>query len=223
MQLLLDTYEKAGMLHHAYLIEGSTEKTLSDVTTFLEQRIQFTCQANPDYHYSKVTTFSISDARTLTDRANRKPLGKHKIFVIVFESITHEAQNALLKLFEEPSRGVHFFLLTRTAETLFSTLRSRLFVISKKEVSTIDEKTTSSFLKKSKADRLKFLKKMIEEKDKQDAIRFVDGLEQALCDDVVANAHALQEIEQLKRYLHDRSPSAKMILEHIALTIPSPR
>lgn len=41
------------------------------------------------------------------------------------ETLTTQAQNALLKLFEEPPRGVFFLLLTETPTALLPTVRSR--------------------------------------------------------------------------------------------------
>ncbi len=49
-----------------------------------------------------------------------------KIYIISdADKMTSQAQNALLKLFEEPPKGVYFFLLCSTAAELLPTVRSR--------------------------------------------------------------------------------------------------
>jgi DNA polymerase III subunit delta' len=59
-----------------------------------------------------------------------KPVsGDRKIFIIKAFSITHEAQNSLLKTLEDPVPGTGFILLIPCADRLLPTLRSRFFVI----------------------------------------------------------------------------------------------
>ena len=74
----------------------------------------------------------------------------------------------------------YFFLLTQTAETLLPTLKSRLLIVRGDTAKIFDERTIKSFLKKSKKDRLDDLKEIIESKDKEEAICFLRGLEEAL-------------------------------------------
>ena len=66
----------------------------------------------------------------MKDRQQKKSLdGGKKIFVISTNSITREAQNSLLKIFEEPTEGTHFFLILSSSRILIPTLKSRLHVI----------------------------------------------------------------------------------------------
>ena len=59
-------------------------------------------------------------------------IGK-KIFIIETGFFTREAQNSLLKVFEEePTEGTHFFVFTPSAETLLPTLRSRMVILHQK-------------------------------------------------------------------------------------------
>lgn len=53
-----------------------------------------------------------------------------RVFIIRgAQLMTTEAQNALLKIFEEPPKGVYFFLLTENASALLPTVRSRAPVL----------------------------------------------------------------------------------------------
>ena len=49
-----------------------------------------------------------------------------KFFIIQTDFFNEAAQQALLKIFEEPASDVHFFILTSRASALLDTLASRL-------------------------------------------------------------------------------------------------
>lgn len=70
---------------------------------------------------------SIHVARKFGNEAMRKPLvGPRKVMVIVqADRMNDEAQNALLKTFEEPVPGLSIFLLCDNADELRPTIRSR--------------------------------------------------------------------------------------------------
>ena len=70
---------------------------------------------------------SIGVARRFGDEAMRKPLaGPRKVMMIVqADRMNDEAQNALLKTFEEPVAGLSIFLLCDNADELKATIRSR--------------------------------------------------------------------------------------------------
>jgi len=156
---------------------------------------------------------------------HKKAFSDRKIFVISFQSITHEAQNALLKLFEEPTNNTHFFLVTATADIMLPTLASRLFIISCDKKLPKNTHLVEQFLTSTKAERLKYLKGIIDSKDKKNAILFLNALEVALYikKDLAKNSeivYALKEIAGSRAYLYGRSPSVKMLLEHVALSTP---
>jgi DNA polymerase III gamma/tau subunit len=68
----------------------------------------------------------IDVARKFSREATKKPLGARKVMIIVqAERMTDDAQNALLKTFEEPARGLTIILLADNPSKLFSTVRSR--------------------------------------------------------------------------------------------------
>ena len=100
------------MQHHAYYIEGR----MSLFGAYKKRLYPFWAK--------EFERFGIDEARALIQLASLKNVGK-TIFFIAAASITHEAQQALLKLFEEPQQGTTFvFLVSHGA--LIATLRSRM-------------------------------------------------------------------------------------------------
>jgi hypothetical protein len=149
-----------------------------------------------------------------------------KFLIIVTRSFTHEAQNALLKVFEEPASDTHFVVIMPDASVLLPTLRSRLhFIQNKKQETRNFEQNAGKFLRGDVVLRMSMIKKMVEDKDKAAAERFVGDLERALYEKFSQArssqlAAALAEIERYRNYLSGRAPSVKMILEHLALALP---
>ncbi len=220
---LLKTQLNKENLHHAYLLDGAFPAVLAELEEFLEGELGFAVKANPDFWLGEFETFGIDDGRKIKEMQSRTASsGDKKIFIISANFITREAQNALLKMFEEPTAGTHFFIITTNTNQILPTLKSRLQILSASR-SSLDAKADASrldlearFLKVSKAKRLEFLKSTIEEKDKQKAIEFLNGLEQELAKDVKKYSFALEEIQKARGYLSDRGSSVKMLLEHIA-------
>lgn len=219
-------YKTRGELHHACLVEGNKGDVVPALTEFFEKELAFRTKGNPDFHLYEYNSFGIDDGRRLQELAVQKPLQKYKIFVTVFNTMTREAQNALLKLFEEPTKGTHFFLITPQTQTLLPTLTSRLFVISREEKNAADTKEAETFLAMPKAERLAALKQLIEEKDKASALQFLYAVESLLYSELQNSsgkkeiADALTEVMRAREYLFDRSSSLKLLLEHVALTVP---
>jgi len=229
---LLDIYKKSGALHHAYAIQGDKENVMPDLLKFLAEDFGVGIKNNPDFSYQEFETFTIDDGRDLQDRHNRRAIGDKKIFIIVTRFITTEAQNALLKLFEEPTGNTHLFLVMPNTQVLLPTLRSRLVILNYKDDGrdqSASEKDATQLAKKflvaKPAERIALLKNLIEEKDKAKAIDFVTALEHALAPELTLHAKttniakSLEEILTAKKYLHDRAPSIKLLLEHLSLTI----
>ncbi len=221
----LEKYLEAQNLAHVYCIEGGGENIHERVLRALSLR-GIRAVGNPDlqlFHYK--SGFGIEDARSLKSSAYQRPMvGNEKFFVLVFGTITHEAQNALLKLFEEPTAGTHFFLVVPTNSIFLPTVLSRLFLISlKREAREMNR--AEAFVKASPRERLELIGDIVVSKDKVAAIDFLNELEVYLYESDLFRAgdekrrKALSDIENARGYLMDRAPSVKMLLEHIALAI----
>lgn len=113
--------------HHAYYLIGS-EPLHIEVLLHLEQSHSIRQQANPDFYNRAYETFVIDDAREVKTFHGMRPVtevGK-KIFVLRMNGITVEAQNALLKLLEEPAEYAHFFIIIPSVHLLLPTVKSRM-------------------------------------------------------------------------------------------------
>lgn len=207
-------------LHHAYFIEGEKEPVLADIESFLEKAFKIVRQGHPDIHYAEHESFGIDESRSLQDMQSMKPVsGDKKIFIVVLRSITSEAQNSLLKVFEEPTPGTHFFIISSSQRILLPTLRSRVVVVSHASAKNQSfESEAKKFTSISPRERLSYVIGMIEEKDKASAEGFLNALVAELHKKKMKEkAREIKEILSLSKYLKDRSPSLKLILERVAL------
>ena len=218
--------------HHAYCIIGSTtEKT--ELVSILEKKHKIAARGNPDFFDRVFENFTIDDARSVKAQAETRPIhesGK-KIFILTMNSITAEAQNALLKLLEEPPEYAHIFLILPSAHLLLPTVKSRLSILgggkdvdqSGYTISGISE--ARDFLALAPAKRLDFIKKFMEEitkekRTKQDAVNLLNSIQEAIhAKGLKGNIAALEAIETSRKYMNDRSPSLKMLLEYVALSV----
>ena len=214
--------------HHAYFLQSAAD-TFSELTDYFNKELNILHRQNPDFFYEKYGVLGVDESRKIKDNHLSKSFveGGKRIFVIECSGMTHEAQNSLLKIFEEPHEDSHFFLLMPTAEVLLPTLRSRLYIIKSEEVSHGDGvmATAEKFLKLSKKDRVAFaedLAKRIsdEEATKSDAQEFLAALEHVLYQKgVEKNTRGLKAVLKARDYLNDRSPSIKQLLGYVALSV----
>jgi len=203
-------------LHHAYLILGDKSDTEEFIGS-LFSGLNITSVANPDVIYWKEDKFGIDESRDLKARAESKAFGEKKIFIIASTSITPEAQNALLKLFEEPAPNTHFFILAKRNQ-LLPTLLSRLVTIDLQSKNKIS-KEAKEFLGSDIPQRLRFIKSKIEDED----FILSDFLEE-LIESIRKKDHVAKEIKDifnLSRFASDPAKNTRMILEHLALTLPN--
>ncbi len=234
MENLIDVYTRTKNLHHAYVLEGESGEVHKALVVFLNSNVQYKTQSNPDFVHISYESFGIDDGRLLKDMQSRKSFEENgrKIFVISLNFITHEAQNSLLKILEEPTKNTHFFIIVPSVDILLPTVLSRVMVIShlsknNDSFSKNDTQKTlvTKFISASKASRLSMFEKIIEEKDKIGAINFLNNLEFVLYTKWNKNLDkekifALKQVAQIREYLYDRAPSVKMLMEHIALITP---
>lgn len=235
-------------LHHAYLIEGKKEVNLPLVLEILSD-IGIKTTNNPDYYYFDFDSFKIKDGELLKSLTSNKSFGgdndTKKIFVISANAFLTEAQNSLLKVFEEPIENTHFFVLTPSVSVFLPTLLSRFYVIREDIDEQSIDKEVVDFLKSSKFQRIEFLKVLLkgsnndEEDDdmsereevvidspKSKALKFLDGLELALHKKFNLNKDSqniktiFEQIFKVRKYLRQPGSSAKSLMESVALSIP---
>lgn len=151
----------------------------------------------------------------MNEQAITKAFVKKKVFLIAPEKITIEAQNALLKTFEEPIADTHFFLVVRDEHVVIPTLRSRLHLV-RLEAEAGELKEAQKFLKLSVKDRLAFVKRFVDKELNLSA--FLDELLLELRgrDDSLS---ALEQVYKMRLVSDDRGTSPRMILEHLSLVL----
>ena len=239
MDSLFENYKRTGYLHHAHLIQGTHEDVMPALTHLLEKHMGVHAHNNPDVTFLSLRTFGIDESRNLSEMQTRASFSSskresdiaRKFFIVGTDSITREAQTALLKTFEEPTAGTHFFFVVPRADTILATLKSRVvffdaqdFSEKKKEEGAIAEK----FLQSTRSERFAMIKKITETKKdvpiNREMVRIIlDHLERILYTRLAGKKDTtsiFHEIYQAKNYLADRGSSPKMLLEHLAIVVP---
>jgi len=214
--------------HHAYCIEADRPQAFDFLEKEVYPAFDLKTKGNPDYWFYECDTFSIDESRALRARAAVTSFGGgKKVFVLAANFITHEAQNSLLKLFEEPTPDTHFFLLIPSSRVLAPTLRSRFEIIRVKRVEA-DEEDAYDFLEASLPKRLsktaKMAKSVSDEKiSRAEVISFLDRVESVLSRQKSKNYDSMRGLIEARRSLSGRAPAVKMILETLAIALPITR
>lgn len=221
------------MYQQAYAIEAEAEVGIIIARAKLERECGPLPKNHPDIVVLRYNLFSVEDARRVGEIALRTPVEREAMTVIIAASRAyHEAQNALLKLFEEPPLGMRLFLVLPTLGGLLPTLRSRLQII-KNDSSAAKPftDTVQDFLNATKAKRSILIKKLINGKDDDErrtgrdkAIAILDGVEMVAYaawhrSGSEYAAALLADSALLRGYLHDRNAPIRMILEHLSIAM----
>ncbi|MFA6353548.1 MAG: hypothetical protein WCW93_01295 [Candidatus Paceibacterota bacterium] len=188
-------------LHHAYLIEGERSVIVKEIEEFLKS-LGVSTIGNPDFIHIQLDSFKIEDARNLKSYANQKSFSlEKKIFIISANNFLLEAQNSLLKIFEEPIENTHFFLIVPDVNSLLKTLVSRFYLIStKQDIGEVKE--VEKFITMPLKNRIDFIKELLTTEDEEDeegneiivlnstrskALRFLNALESVLYSKFIKN------------------------------------
>ena len=213
--------------HHAYFIHFF-KNAFSHLKDFLKNKFDISYKQNPDFYYEKFEILGIDESRKIKENHLSKSFkeGNKKVFIIECSGITHEAQNSLLKIFEEPNEDNLFFLIMPSIEILLPTLRSRMSIIKHNEENdNYSEEEIKKFFKLSKTEQMDYVdelaKKINNEKAvKRDAQDFLNALESYIYKkEGLKNTKTLKAILKAKDYMNDRSPSIKQLLEYAVLNI----
>src|SRR6185369_3485185 len=222
------------MQHHAFVIEAEAEKGIHIAQEWAKKELGMTIEQNPDIAVLRHGLFSVADARKVAEVVAGAPFaGEHKVVIIAASRAYHEAQNALLKVFEEPAPGTYLFLVLPTLGGLLPTLRSRTQALDSSlnvgpRRSHMPEEV-EEFLKATKERRSALIAKLTSGKDeearrahREEAIALVNGIEAvayAKKERSVPITALLSDIAALRGTLYDRSAPVKMILEHLSLVL----
>ncbi len=236
---------------HAYVVAGNVEENIQKALGFGERELGFALERNSDVVVLRFGLFSVEDARKLIDSAYRSAIGNNgKVIIVSMTRVFHEAQNALLKLLEEPPEGVTLILCIPSAGILLPTLHSRILSLPQpqKIVSEVEEETcvdtddVQEFLHATMAERDKIIVKLLDrtksDKDevkqvaRNNAIELIERLLHVSYRSGTTNKGTMstERQQELRDFeddlsaflpiLHERSAPLKLIFEHILLVIP---
>jgi hypothetical protein len=222
-------------LHHAYLIEGVREVVVPEIVAFVES-LGVATIGNPDFSYISFDSVKVDEARNLKSQGSEKPfsIGK-KVFIISANSLVLEAQNTLLKMFEEPIENTHFFLVVPDTNMLLKTLVSRFYVI--RSAGDIPLAEAERFIKMPLQKRIDFIKELLVEPEddlpaqagevilidsaRPKAIKFLNAIEAVLHKKLLnVPASCFTQIFKIREFLRMPGSSTKNLMESVALTIP---
>ena len=232
----------------SYFVLGEIEEGIESALAYIESELGLSTIGNPDVMTLRHGLLSVDDARRLRSLAElSSTIGSQKVLIISAARLFHEAQNALLKLFEEPPEGTLLILILPSEGMLLPTLRSRLLPLpftnkrdTKKGVrKEISKKEAQEFIDATSAEREKMLTKLLDRTkvDKDDekqaarlsAIHLVEGLMEFAYgkwqSDVAGKKKEelklfLEDLNTFLPILHERSAPLKLIFEHLLIVMP---
>lgn len=176
-----------------------------------------------DILYVRAESLGIDEVRELKYQSVQRPLErKMRNFFVCAQTITIQAQNAFLKLLEDPPETVRFYLVLPSIDFLLDTVLSRVQVV----VRDVNHKQTGDlaqeFLSSNYAERIKVVDKKIKEKDKKWFTLLLNNLEIiSIKNKEIKNI--LSEIFFIRKYQKINGSSQKMLFEHLAVSLPTIR
>lgn len=220
-------------LYHSYIVEGDPDVILLSLLDFLESRIDVGIH-NPDILSQNYESFSIADSYEIKEWHSKRGITDNKrICIIGAKFINREAEQALLKMIEEPQSGTHFFIVVPNASILLDTLRSRTHIIKVEPDESEFSTKAQEFIKAPIAKRIEIVAQLLDDNKDNDtsgklrfeATELINELEKNMFQKFKKDKNdiniqfVLNELSSSRMYLGTPGASVKMILEHIALVL----
>lgn len=196
--------------HHASLLKVNTPRSFVSADDFSGAQ-----------HTISIEKFGIDEVRELMQIAYQRPIkGKQQLLIIQTDFITFEAQNALLKVLEDPPLSTNFLFVVPWDLVIIPTLYSRFQEVSDDSDAILTEANNELdvLLSQSYKERIAAIELRLRNNDTawQRAIKV--GLLQYL---LTEKPYFVQpNLEYCVRTLLTRGASNKMLLEQIALLLP---
>lgn len=205
------------MNHHACLLRQIKRDIGAALT-------QYSPDVDTEVVTLEYTILTISDVRALIATASRRPVALKSILLVVcFETIHSEAEQALLKILEEPPLTTKFLLLVPNSYRPLPTISSRVYELPSKEVLVVsDTSTFTMFMECSYKDRLELIASHCGEKKN---LVWQSQMKVGLAEYVskISSMIPLPSLiicTMILGQLDSRGSSTKMLLEELALTLP---
>lgn len=208
--------------HHAVLLVSNERETVGGA---LFEELQMVSIAHRFFNHK---ILDIDMARNIISWA-QTPYNEEKIALISFNTIGLEAQNALLKMLEEPRAGVRFILLTSNKKNIIDTVLSRVLTVEKNQVVEM-LREAENFISTRHDLRMKipYVVEILsrvekinnkERKDKEMLRIFILNLVSVL-NNMNAEQKYVHETIEVASYVADSSSSGKALLEYLSLLLP---
>lgn len=196
--------------HHAVLVFGDESEVLLQLQNQLG--VDFTTTADADIVYARHETLGIDEARALALRAQQKPIARPELRLIsVADAITPEAQNALLKLTEDPPLRARFVFVVPPSFPIISTFRSRCI-----EYRVALPTASVDFFQGTIGETLERVVRMSKEGDGKAMEGLLTAAERELHEDLKSSPYA-DAVIRARMYIEARGASAKMLLEDVVI------
>ncbi len=224
-------------LHHAYLVSGDAAD-LEQLQQSLALLFDIDFASCPDVFVREFGTMLVGDAREVVDFASKSALvaGGCKIICISASSINLNAQNALLKTLEEPTKDTYIFIITPSIGTLLPTILSRCMQMefaTSPSVSLTTSEEVEAFVKAKVPERLKVVERLVKKNkdkkiDKARILALLSGLEVYLHTNKPASVQSdaldkwkmsVRAVLSAREYVNDKGAMSKMLMESVALVI----
>ncbi len=151
------------LYHQPRLLIGQREN--QQILQILDQ-LKINLDLNsPDFiRITPVKEFSIKDSRLIIKKSSLSPLfSKNKVILVDnFTNPSHQAQNSLLKILEEPPLSTLIILLSETKNNILPTILSRVITIDfhTQPIQKTDQIIIESFINQITSDKLKLGEKL---------------------------------------------------------------
>ena len=211
---------------HVYLEEFCRNHNISKFDMSVVQK---------DENSKNLQSLGIEDVKRMQKQLFLKPMNSQEKVVVLDDAhlLTVEAQNALLKVLEEPPARTYIFLSSQTKQVFLPTILSRCQVVELEEAAPLlsgeEEKEFSQLLQNlpnmKLGDRLKKAEALAKEKEK--ALEWIEKMiltarSQMLKTPNVTRAYpyanAIKKLQGLSLLLRTSNVNLRMALEHTLLS-----
>lgn len=180
-------------------------------------------------------SIGIEEVRIVQKNLSLKPIQSAQKLLVIYDAhlLTAEAQNALLKVLEEPPNNTIIILVSPSTSTLLPTVISRCQVVELKTISAFDPKELEEVLEivnklptLAISNKLKLAQDI--SKDKEEAKLWLKKAIQVLRSELSKNSnkkslanyhHALLGLQNTYQTISSTNANPRLVLENIMLTL----
>lgn len=206
--------------HHAILLVHENRNVIAE-ELFAELE-----KVSPAHRFFNQTVLNIENARAIISWA-QSPYSEERVGIISFHTIGLEAQNALLKILEEPQANIRFVLVTSNVHDLLGTVLSRVQQITlaseKKSLQLAEKFLSTKHALRMKLPEVVSLLSMVDEEDRKDKEKikaFILSLAEYLIQTKEKNVSVILDVFNVAKHITKPSASGKTLLEYLALLLP---